>query len=127
MSVDVWIAVAAFGMSIVALFLPRYWQNNDEQVQELGKKIDALETKLEAAVDRRIEEKFRGVEKDITSINQRLSDGDESFEAVKERNQKIEMAVAAKVADLKDWMRETFVSKADLKTFLAALRNSNQN
>lgn len=101
-------------------------------------KIDDLEKRLEDAAAKRIDEKFEAmnqrcaahresISSQISAVTQRLEDGDEHFDTVDERNQKIELQVMARVSELKTWMMETFVSKADLQTFLKAMRNNSQN
>jgi hypothetical protein len=83
-----------------------------------------LEQALHVTVEKLVDERFRSMSHTMNnhvqqvvsamdSFKERLEDGDETFESLSNRNQKIELEVAAKVNDLRCWMQETFGTKND--------------
>jgi paraquat-inducible protein B len=102
--------------AIVAVALQRSRQVKDD--------LTSLRTKLHETAEKLIDERFRAMSHSLNNhvqqfvatlddMKERLQDGDENFDSITERNQKIELAAVARISDLKEFMRETFCTKSD--------------
>ena len=60
----------------------------------------------------------------LDELNQRMAAGDAEVRAMAERDQRIELAVAAKVDVLKDYIRDCAASKKDLERLRSAAERS---
>ena len=90
------------------------------------RRYEGLEGKLHEATTRLIEERFAGMTRQvdrhvqsfvdaIDEVKQRIVFGDADVRALGERDQRIELTLAAKIDLLKDYIRETAASKKDLE------------
>ena len=90
------------------------------------RKYEGLETRLHDATTRLIEERFGGMTRQadrhvqafvdaMEEIKQRMVFGDADVRALGERDQRIELTLAARIDLLKDYIRETAATKKDLE------------
>ena len=90
------------------------------------RKYEGLESKLHDATARLIDERFGGVSGQVDrhvrafvasldEVKQRLFYGDADVRALGERDQRIELTLAARIDLLKDYIRETAATKKDLE------------
>ena len=90
------------------------------------RRYEGLEAKLNDATTRLIEERFAGMTRQvdrhvqsfvdaIDEVKQRIVFGDADLRALGERDQRIELTLAARIDLLKDYIRETAASKKDLE------------
>src|SRR5688572_6425271 len=89
------------------------------------RRYEGLEGKLNDATTRLIEERFASMTRQvdrhvqlfvetIDEVKERLLYGDADLRALGERDQRIELTLAARIDLLKDYIRETAASKKDL-------------
>ena len=95
------------------------------------RRYEGLEAKLNDATARLIEERFAAMGRQvdrhvqafvetIDEVKQRFVYGDADLRALGERDQRIELTLAARLDLLKDYIRETAASKKDLDKHEAA-------
>jgi hypothetical protein len=127
--VVVGIVITFFWQSLIT-YLLYHLSKQDRGGEALQKHLQEVMAK---AVDDRhslttklVDERFRAMTHELNghvqgfmlaldSIKSRLQDGDEHFEGLDERNQRIELAAAERVSQLKDYIRENMASKTDLE------------
>jgi len=76
--------------------------------------MEKLEARVEQYAKSLIDVQFASLGEMVASFKTRLSEGDETFDELVERDQKIELAVAAKFDLLKDFMRQEMATRKDL-------------
>lgn len=88
--------------------------------------VSEMNTKLHDAATKLIDERFRAMTHELNnhvngfslaldSMKERLRDGEVAFEKLSERDQKIELAVAGKFDQLKDFLRAELVTSKELE------------
>lgn len=71
--------------------------------------LDSLKAELRESNRRELDNWF-------ADVKRRLECGDEEFDDLNSRSTQMEIRIVKAVGDLKDWMRETFASRQDLKS-----------
>jgi hypothetical protein len=120
LSDGVTVSLAVFQLAFSAIVSVSLWRLTAWQ-----RRYEGLEGKLHDATSRLIEERFAGMTSQfdrhvrsfvdaIDDVKQRLVFGDADVRALAERDQRIELTLAARIDLLKDYIRETSASKKDL-------------
>ena len=89
------------------------------------RRYEGMEVKLQETANQLVDERFRGLATELRAhvqsfmgtldeLRSRVSAGDGALRDLSERDQRIELALGARVETLKDWMRDNTASKADL-------------
>ena len=115
------VSLAVFQLGFSAVVSVSLWRLTAWQ-----RRYEGLEGKLNDATNRLIEERFAGMTRQvdrhvqsfvdaIDEVKQRIVFGDADLRALGERDQRIELTLAAKLDVLKDYIRETAASKKDLE------------
>ena len=115
------VSLAVFQLAFSAVVSVSLWRLTAWQ-----RRYEGLEAKLNDATTRLIEERFaamtRQVDRHVQSfvdaideVKQRIVFGDADVRALGERDQRIELTLAARIDLLKDYIRETAASKKDLE------------
>ena len=115
------VSLAVFQLVFSAVVSVSLWRLTAWQ-----RRYEGLEGKLNDATTRLIEERFaamtRQVDRHVQSfvgvideVKQRIVFGDADLRALGERDQRIELTLAARIDLLKDYIRETAASKKDLE------------
>ena len=115
------IALAAFQLVFSAVVSVSLWRLTAWQ-----RKYEGLEGKLHETTTRLVDERFRAMTHEINShvqgfvlalddMKQRLQHGDAEVRGLGERDQRIELALSAKLDLLKDYIRENTAGKKDLE------------
>ena len=90
------------------------------------RRYEGLEDRLHEATTRLIDERFRAMTHEVNShvhkflltveeMKQRLQSGDGELRLLTDRDQKLELLLAARLDHLKDYIRDTAASKKDLE------------
>ena len=90
------------------------------------RRYEGLEARLHEATTRLVDERFRAMTHEVNShvqgfllvleeLKQRVQLGDGELRTLGDRDQKIELALAARLDTLKDYIRDHAASKADLE------------
>ena len=115
------VSLAAFQLVFSAVVSVSLWRLTAWQ-----RRYEGLEAKLNDATTRLIEERFAGMTRQvdrhvqsfvgaIDEVKQRIVFGDADLRALGERDQRIELTLAARIDVIKDYIRETAASKKDLE------------
>jgi hypothetical protein len=99
----------------VVLFRMTAWQ----------RRFEGTEAKLQETASQLVEERLRGLATEVRThvqsfvgtldeLRSRISAGDGALRDLSERDQRIELALGARIETLKDWMRDNSANKADL-------------
>ena len=115
------VSLAVFQLVFSAVVSVSLWRLTAWQ-----RRYEGLEGKLNDATTRLIEERFaamtRQVDRHVQSfvdaideVKQRIVFGDADVRALGERDQRIELTLAARIDLLKDYIRETAATKKDLE------------
>lgn len=99
----------------VVLFRLAAWQH----------RYEGMETKLQDTANQLVDERFRALATEVrTHVNSfvgtleelrsRISAGDGVLRDLTDRDQRIELALGARIETLKDWMRDNSANKGDL-------------
>jgi hypothetical protein len=115
------VSLAVFQLVFSAVVSVSLWRLTAWQ-----RRYEGLEGKLNDATTRLIEERFAGMTRQvdrhvqsfvdaIDEVKQRIVFGDADLRALGERDQRIELTLAARIDLLKDYIRETAASKKDLE------------
>jgi hypothetical protein len=115
------IFLAAFQLVFSAVVSITLWRLTAWQ-----RRYEGLEDRLHEASTRLIDERFRAMTHEVNShvqkflltveeMKQRLQSGDCEIRGLSDRDQKIELALAARIDHLKDYIRDTAASKKDLE------------
>jgi len=125
--------VVGLATAIIVLRVQRDYQLQDEERAESKQKIAAMEAAIGGAshanhelVEKLVDERFRAVSHEVRNVAQslvntieeiktRLSDGEGTFNALSQTDHQLELKLITRVDQLKDWMRETFAGRGDLK------------
>src|SRR3954469_12379692 len=121
LSDGVTVSMAVFQLVFSAVVSVSLWRLTAWQ-----RRYEGLEGKLHEATTRLIEERFVGmtghVDRHVRAfvdamdeVKQRLVFGDADVRALGERDQRIELTLAARIDLLKDYIRETAATKKDLE------------
>jgi hypothetical protein len=102
------VLLAAAIVADVALGLGFFW------IARKTSAIDALNAKFDASEERAKQATQKLIDERVEDIRQRLDDGQQSFEKLNERDQKMELAIAGQISLLKDWIRDHTAQKDDL-------------
>ena len=95
------------------------------------RRYDGLEERLHEATTRLVDERFRAMTHEVNShvqgfvltveeMKQRIHFGDGEMRGLSDRDQKIELALAVRFDQLKDYIRDTAATKKDLEKHEAA-------
>ena len=90
------------------------------------RRYDGLEQRLHEATTRLVDERFRAMTHEVNShvqgflltleeLKQRIHSGDVEVRTLGDRGQKIELTLAGRFDQLKDYIRDTTASKKDLE------------
>jgi hypothetical protein len=90
------------------------------------RKYDMTEDRLHELATKLVDERFRAMTHEVNGhvqsfmstldmLKQQIQDGEQDFRVLGDRDQKIELAVAAKIDVLKDYIRDNAASKTDVK------------
>lgn len=90
------------------------------------KKIDDLETRVHSVTTKLIDERFRSMTHELNGhvhgfamaldeMKGRLQDGDVQLRGLGSVDQKIEIQMVERIAEMKQWFMQNLASKADLK------------
>jgi hypothetical protein len=115
------IFLAAFQLVFSAIVSVTLWRLTAWQ-----RRYEGLEDRLHDATTRLIDERFRAMTHQVNShvqgfvltveeMKARLQAGDGELRGLSDRDQKIELALAARIDHLKDYIRDTAASKKDLE------------
>ena len=96
------------------------------------RRYEGLESRLHEATSRLVDERFRAVTVEVDAhvrgmlraleeLNQRLAVNDRRFADMADRDQRIELTLAARLDVLKDYLREFAAGRADLERHEAAV------
>lgn len=99
------------------------------------RRIETLETKLEAKQEQEIAQRFAVLKSEIQlpikqldtivgEVRRRLDKGDEAFDGLGERDQRMQIEVLERIGGLKDFIHETFVTREDFTTFCQGVSES---
>jgi hypothetical protein len=113
--------LAVFQLAFSAVVSVSLWRLTAWQ-----RRYEGLEGKLADASTRLIEERFAAVTRQVDrhaqafviamdEVRQRMTFGDADVRALGERDQRIELSLAARLDALKDYIRETAATKHDLE------------
>jgi ABC-type transporter Mla subunit MlaD len=120
------VALAMFQLAFsavvsVTLFRLTAWQ----------RRYEGLDARLQEAASRLVDERFRGMTHEVrghvqsfmTTLDElrgRVASGDGALRDLTDRDQRIELALGARVDTLKDWIRDHAANKTDLARHEAA-------
>ena len=115
------VSLAVFQLVFSALVSLSLWRLTAWQ-----RRYEGLEGRLHDATTRLIDERFRAMTHEVNShvqgfvliveeMKQRLQFGDGEIRGLSDRDQKIELALAARIDLLKDYIRDTAATKKDLE------------
>jgi hypothetical protein len=118
---NVTIFLALFQLVFSAIVSVSLWRLTAWQ-----RRYEGLETKLNDASARLIDERFGGIARQVDrhvqamvvtvdELKQRMVFGDADVRALGERDQRIELTLATRIDLLKDYIRETAATKKDLE------------
>jgi predicted nucleic acid-binding Zn-ribbon protein len=119
---DGWsVSLAIFQLGFSAVVSVTLWRLSAWQ-----RRYEGLEQRLQDATERLVDERLRATAADadahvrglvvaLEELRARIQSGDAEFRAMGERDQRIELAVAAKIDLLKDYIREFAAGKKDLE------------
>ena len=90
------------------------------------RRYEGLEDRLHEATTRLVDERFRAMTHEVNGhvqgflltleeLKQRVRSGDDGIRTLGDRDQKIELSLAARFDQLKDYIRDTAASKKDLE------------
>jgi hypothetical protein len=96
------------------------------KLSKSDRNVEDLQESLHEATEKLVDERFRRMSHEVNGsvqgllstlnlVQQQVRDGEEDFKQLGSRDQKIELEVAGKFGEVKDWMRETFASKEDVR------------
>ena len=96
------------------------------------RRYEGLEARLQDATSRLVDERFRAVTVEVEAhvrgmlraleeLNQRLAVNDRRFSDMADRDQRIELTLAARLDVLKDYLREFAAGRADLERHESAV------
>ncbi len=129
-------------MLVIGIVVQFFWQSFTSfflfQISKKDRGSEAMERRMHeqmtAAVEDRhslttklVDERFRSMTHELNNhvqslvntldtIKSRMQDGDEHFDGLDEKAQRIELASLAKIDALKDYMRENLASKRDMES-----------
>jgi chromosome segregation ATPase len=86
-----------------------------EQAKTLHQVTEKLIDERFRKVTHQVENHALVVSGTLAELKQQIKDGEQDLDGLGERDQKIELAVAAKLDQLKDWIRDTTATSRDLE------------
>lgn len=127
-------------MLVIGIVVQFFWQSATSfflfKLSKQDRGTEALEKRLHevtvAQVEERhalttklVDERFRAMTHEVNNhmqglinvvdhVKERLQDGDDHFEGLDEKAQKLELAAVSRIDTLKDYMRDNLASKKDL-------------
>jgi len=118
---NVTVFLAAFQLVFSAVVSLTLWRLTAWQ-----RRYEGLEDRLHEATTRLIDERFRAMTHEVNShvqgflltveeMKQRLHAGDGELRGLSDRDQKLELLLAARLDHLKDYLRDTAATKKDLE------------
>ena len=115
------IILAAFQLVFSAIVSITLWRLSAWQ-----RRYEGLEDRLHETTTRLIDERFRAMTHEVNShvqgfvltveeMKQRITHGDGEIRGLSDRDQKLELLLAARLDHLKDYLRDTAATKKDLE------------